>query len=389
MKRAGGSVIVVGGSVAGVSAADTLRAEGFDGPITVVGDEPHTAYSRPALSKGMLRGDEDAGVIRLPGLSPSVQVRTATRAVALDVARGIVTVEHEGRREALPFDGLVIATGARARHLGRAPQCHEVVLRGLDDSVALAARLGTASSVLIVGGGFLALELASCVRGMGLDVTVVHVLPPLVRHLGAELANLVVDAARAAGVRFVAVPAGARPLEGADCGVRLPDGVVLTADVLITAVGDRPNVEWLAGSGLSADGPLEVDAGGAVRPGIVAAGDVTATRSATGLLQRTPHWHSAIAQGRAAARSLLGLSAVAPPTPYFWTEAFGLDLRITGCIPAGVAPTVLEGGLQQRDAVLQWRRPDGAPVAAATVNHRMPLVKLSRLARPPLPEVNR
>jgi 3-phenylpropionate/trans-cinnamate dioxygenase ferredoxin reductase component len=389
MTRVLDSVVVVGGCVAGVSAADTLRTEGFEGAITVVGDEPHTAYSRPALSKGVLRGDEDSVSVRLPRLDSSVEVRTSTRAVALDTDRRILTVEHDGRREALAFDGLVIATGVRARRLAAAERPDEFVVRDLDHSVALAAVLKEASSAVIVGGGFLALELASSIRGMGLAVTVVHTLPPLSRHLGTELARLVVDTARAAGVRFVATGPGARALEGDPCGVRLPNGAVVTSDVLVSAIGDRPNVEWLAGSGLSYSGPLEVTAGGIVRPGIVAAGDVTSTRTASGSVERTPHWHSAIAQGRAAARALLGLAAPATPTPYFWTECFGMDIKVTGRIPRWVEPTALEGSLQQREAVLQWRGPDGVPVAAATVNRRMPLVKLSRLARPEFTEVTR
>lgn len=389
MTRVLDSVVVVGGCVAGVSAADTLRTEGFEGTITIVGDEPHTAYSRPALSKGVLRGDEDAVSVRLPSLDSSVEVRTSTRAVALDTDRRILTVEHDGRREALAFDGLVIATGVRARRLAAAERPDEFVVRDLDHSVALAAVLKAASSVVIVGGGFLALELASSIRGMGLAVTVVHTLPPLSRHLGTEVASLVVDTARAVGVRFVATGPGARALEGDGCGVRLPNGAVVTSDVLVSAIGDRPNVEWLAGSGLPYSGPLEVTAGGIVRPGIVAAGDVTSTRTASGSVERTPHWHSAIAQARAAARALLGLAAPATTTPYFWTECFGMDIKVAGRIPRWVEPTALEGSLRQHEALLQWRGPDGVPVAAATVNRRMPLVKLSRLARPEFTEVTR
>jgi 3-phenylpropionate/trans-cinnamate dioxygenase ferredoxin reductase component len=381
-------ILIVGGSVAGVSAADTLRQEGFAGEIIVVGDEPHTAYSRPSLSKGLLRGDEDAEMIRLPPLDPSVEVRTGARAIGLDINRRVVKIEQNGHRQNQRFDGLVIATGAQARSLGMGGDRNEFVLRGLDHSLALSSALKDASSAIIVGGGFLAFELASSIRGMGLAVTVVHARPPLSRHLGGELADLMVSAAREAGVEFIAAGTGALGLAADGRGIQLADGSVLTADVVVSAIGDSPNVEWLAGSGLVNHGALEVGAGGVVAPGIVAAGDVTATRSTSGRFERTPFWHSAIAQGRGAARALLRLAPLVPKTPYSWTEGFGIELKITGRIPLGIAPTVLEGSLKQHDAVLQWRVPDGRPVAAATVNHRMPLIKLSRLAEPQLTEVN-
>ena len=377
-------VLVVGGSVAGISAADTLRAEGFIGGITVIGAEPLRAYARPPLSKAMLIGKETPESIALPPLDADIVVRTGTTAVVLDISAGVLTVDGDGTRESLPFDGIILATGSRARRLAEPGQQGEYVLRTLDDARLLAAAFSRATTVAILGGGFLGMELASSARALGLEVTVVDISPPLRRQLGPDLADLIVSAARDAGVRFHISPAGAA-LAGdrTISGIGLPDGGVIDADVVITAVGDVPNVEWLAGSGLASCGPLEVGVGGFVRPGVVAAGDLVATRHpVTDRLDRTPHWHSAIGQGRAAARTLLyGAPRVAEKeTSYFWTEGFGLDVKITGEIPSGVAPVIVEGSLLGRDAVLQWSV-EGCPRAAASINHRMPLVKLKRLAR--------
>ena len=377
-------VVVVGGSAAGISAADTLRGEGFTGSITVVGAEQHLAYARPPLSKAMLVGTETPESIALPALDADISVLRGTTAVALDLSAGLLSVESDGARESLPFDGLVLTTGSRARRLARPGQRGEHVLRSLDDAHRLASAFSRAQTVAILGGGFLGMELASSARALGLDVTVVDISPPLLRQLGPDLADLIVGQARDAGVRFQISPAGAVLAGDPDIdGVGLADGRLIEADVVITAAGDVPNVEWLAGSGLSAVGPLEVGAGGVCRPGVVAAGDITGTRDpVTGRLQRTPHWHSAISQGRSAARTLLHGAPQTPEfdLPYFWTEGFGLDIKITGEIPSGVAPLVIEGSLPDRCAVLQWIV-DGRPRAAASINHRMPLVKLKRLAR--------
>ena len=383
MTTAPRSVVVVGASIAGTSAADTLRAEGFDGSITLVGDEPHTAYARPSLSKAMLQGHETPESILLPAQGSDVEVLTATRAVSLDLDARLLTVERDGERSTLPFDGIVLATGARARSLAAPEQRGEFVVRCLDDSLALAAALAGARRVAVLGGGFLGMELASSVRAMGLDVTVVDVAPPLLRQLGPTLSDLVVSAARDHGVQLETAPGGAA-LDGRSeiTGIRVADGRVFAADVVISAVGDLPNVEWLTGSGLSSAGPLPTGPGGQVAPGVVAAGDMTGSADAlTGLLTRTPHWHAAIGQGRIAARTLLrgAPQSATPDIPYFWTEGFGLEVKITGTIPAGVEPTVLEGSLADRNALLQWAGPAG-PVAAASINHRMPLVKLKRLA---------
>ena len=377
------SIVVIGASIAATSAVDTLRAEGFDGSIVMIGEEPHPAYTRPSLSKAMLQGVATSDSIALTPLGPDVEVLTNTRAESLHLDDRTVAIRQSGVQSQLRFDGVILATGARARSVLRPGQRGEYVVRCLDDCLALSSALQIAQRVAILGGGFLGMELASSIRSLGVQVTVVDVAPPLLRQLGPTLSDIMSRAARDHGVHIEVSPAGAT-LHGhpAVKGIRLADGRIISADLVISAVGDVPNVEWLAGSGLASNGPLPVGPGGWVAPGVVAAGDMTGvTDTATGELIRTPHWHAAIGQGRAAARTLLNGKQTnpAPETSYFWTEGFGLEVKITGTIPRHDEPVVLDGDLRSHRALLQWFDSD-RPVAAASVNHRMPLVKLKRLA---------
>lgn len=373
MKR----VVIVGASLAGVTAAGTLRAEGYDGAITVVGDEGVGAYARPPLSKGVLAGRDAPDSVVLPTLPDDVEVRHGVRAIGLDAPGGRVLFD-DGR--ALPFDGLVIASGSRARRLFDDGRPGQHVLRTLADCLSLRERLADASSAVIAGAGFLGLEIAATCRALGLDVMVVDREPPLRRALGRALADVVADAARDNGVEVVIAHSDSELIvEDRVRGLRTAHGLELRADVVVTAIGDVPNVEWLRDSPLATRGPLRVDDRCRITPSIVAAGDVCAV----GRAGRTPHWHSAIAQAQTAARALLHGDAAAPlaHVPYVWTEGHGLDVKLCGTPVPGTEPTVVAGSLSDRSALLQWTV-DDTPVAAASVNHRMPLARLRRMAQP-------
>lgn len=383
----GGDIVVVGGSVAAVTAADALRQHGHEGSITVVSEERHAPYVRPPLSKGMLKGTETPESVFISPLRADIDFRTGSRAVGLDRARRRVLLDGG---EELPYDGLVVASGARARRLRpydpQAGDAGELVVRDLDDAVRLRAIFAEAASLIVVGGGFLGMEIASTARGLGLDVTVVDQDPPLVRQFGAFLAEHMTRAALDEGVRLVRAPGGVElPGDGRPTAVRTSEGELLEADVVVSAVGDLPNVEWLADAGLGGPAGLLVDERCRVAPGIVAAGDVVARVSErTGRPRRSPHWGSAIAQARAAAMALL-MGDEAPayrPSPYYWTEQWGLDIKVCGEIMPGSTLNILTGSLEERSALIQWTR-DGAPVAAATVNHRTPLAKLRKIATTP------
>lgn len=382
-------IVVVGGGIAGVTAADTLRQKGFDGELTIVGDEPHAAYSRPALSKALLRDPDGLTAHELPPAAHGGTELRGVGAVGLDVDARTVLLD-DGER--LAYDGLVIASGCRARRLGEsasgsaapsnAPE--ELTLRSIDDAWRLRSRVAERPSVVVVGGGPLGMEIASSCLDNGCEVTLVSQGPPLLAQLGGHLSDLFVSAAVARGLRVVE-SAGAHLVRGASrTRVVLAEGSVLEASLLVTAVGDRPNVEWLEGSGLLANGALVADASGRVRPGVVAAGDVASVPTPHGI-RRVPLWSSAIDQARTAAASLLGNAAPASGDhrPYFWTEQFGLSLKAVGHLPLAGDPELVDGEPGEVRKLLRWNAADASSGSAAVaVNYRIPIPKLRRLCEP-------
>lgn len=373
------SIVIVGGSIAAVTAAQVLRAEGYEGELTMLSAENQVPYSRVPLSKSVLAGTADQASCELPIATDEVDIRLGQRVIGLDLHSNSV---HLANGTPVTFDGLIIASGARARKLSQSGQSGEHVLRDASDIPALVERLSTARTAVVVGAGFLGMEIASTCSSLGLDVTVIDRDPPLRRLLGTWLSELVVAKAKAAGVRFVKADDGVRLLGDVQVtGVAYGD-VRLQADVVISAVGDIPNTEWLEGSHLRTRGPIVVDERCVAIPGIVAAGDVAAIRQPSGVITRLPHWNNAVRQARSAALSLLhGPDApIALPDHYFWTEAFGLQIKVCGSIPEQGLPIVLEHNDTQNSYLAQWVAANGNPVAAATVNRKMPVVKLRRLA---------
>ena len=370
---------MVGGSIAALTAVEMLRMEDFDGRITVLSDEDVPPYTRVPLSKGVLAGTESIDDIVLAPLAGDVDLRLRTTATGLDLRRQSVHTTAGP----VPYDGLVLATGSRARRLGR-PDQDERVLRSSADAVRLRDDLAAGRSVLVVGGGFLGMEIASTARTLGKEVTVVDLAPPLDRLLGAVVGGHVRAVAAQAGVRIVVTDGGVRLLGvPTPTGVELVDGTRLEADLVISAVGDVPNVEWLAGSGVQVHGGVVVDSSCRVTPGVVAAGDVTVVAGGDGSLSRSPHWTNAVEQARAAVRALLHGDDAAPyrPSQYCWTEQFGLDVKLVGDLDPQGEPDVLDGSLDQGSALLAW--PDAvAPRSVVAVNHPTAPGKLKRLLRP-------
>lgn len=372
-------VVVVGGSIAALTAVETLRMEDFDGRITVLSDEDLPPYTRVPLSKGVLAGRETADDVVLAPLSDEVDLHLRTPATGLDTENRVVLTPGGPVR----YDGLVIATGARARRIGTANQA-ERVLRSYDEGLRLRNDLGRASSVLVVGGGFLGMEIASTARALGKAVTVVDLAPPLDRLLGTAVGGYVRSVAERAGVRFVLTRGGVRLLGTPfPTGVETADGQRLEADLIVSAVGDVPNVEWLAGSGLPVAGGVLVDERCRVSPHVVAAGDVAVLTTGDGALTRIPSWTNAVEQARAAAMSLLhGDDAPAyRPSRYSWTEQFELDVKMVGSGDPQGEPAVLDGSLAAGAALLAW--PDTVtPQTVVAVNHPTPPAKLKRLLKP-------
>jgi 3-phenylpropionate/trans-cinnamate dioxygenase ferredoxin reductase component len=372
-------IAIVGGSIAAVTAADALRLGGYRGSIVLLSEEQTAPYSRVPLSKAVLAGNASPESSALPVLPEDVETRLGVRAVGLDVRRRRLELSTG---EEVSYDGLVIATGARDRRIVPDEQEGVMPLRTLDDAMALRGRLLGSRDVVVVGGGFLGMEIASTCLEMGIGVTVIDREPPLARLLGRWLSNFVGAVAGAQGVRLVCAPGGVTFLGRPTVHAVSAEGRVYEADVIVSAVGDVPNTEWLATSGLELNAGLVVDARASVTEHVVAAGDVTCTRVPGLGYRRSPHWFSAIHQARVAASTLLlGLDDGPRPDydPYFWTEQFGLAIKICGVIPTGVDPVVLAGDPESRSMLLQWNVAD-VPVAAATVNRTMPISRLRTLA---------
>ncbi|WP_160148717.1 NAD(P)/FAD-dependent oxidoreductase [Amycolatopsis alkalitolerans] len=359
-------IVVVGASAAGTSAVEELVALGHEGRVVLLGAEPHPPYSRPALSKQFLAGD--ARAVSLPDLPAGVEFRPGTTATAVDLRRRTVTFrDTTGATASLRYAGLVVATGCRPRRI-LPPAFGALTVRTIEDATALASALRPDIQVVVVGAGFLGLELATAAVRHGAAVTVIDREPPLRRLLGQEISALVSRRLAEAGATFVLEPGGIAEDQDAARGFRLRSGRRLPADLLIEAVGDEPAAEWLRGSGipLHTNGSVLSDRSGRVGEHVVAAGDVRMSTS------RTPYWSAAIADGRRAARTLLGMPAPAPAPGYFWTEVFGLSVRVLGALPVRGGLRVIDGDLDSAAAVVAWTG------ATAAINHPIPLRRLRR-----------
>lgn len=365
------SIVVVGASLAGLRAAETLRAEGFAGRLVVIGDEPHPPYDRPPLSKGLLTGNvlqSSLGLRQPPDLD--AEWLLGERAVGLD-ARGRAVVLSGGRR--VGYDGLVIATGATPRRPHTLPMDLPgvITLRTLDDAVRLRGELADGPRVAILGGGFIGTEVASSCRALGLDVTLVTAEPLLGRALGG-LAEAACRRALDHGVRVIhpatltAVHGPARVTE-----VVLDDDRRLPADVLVVAIGAAPATGWLEGSGARLADGVVCDASLHVTglPGVVAAGDVARWPHPAlgGRLLRLEHWTNAGEQAAFAARRLLHEDTGAPfaPVPSFWSEQFGTRIQGIGLPHLADRTRVVEGDAAGPRFVAEQLR-DGEVVGVVT-----------------------
>ncbi len=329
-------VVIVGASLAAVHAIESLREHGFQGQVVLAGADRQLPYDRPPLSKEALRhGVEiDKILLRAPEwyADLDVELRLGRTARQLDAGSRQVLLDDG---TALPYDGLVIATGSTPRTLSGYPGTgHVHVLRTVEDSVELHRRLCQARSVVVVGAGFIGLEVAATASEMGLEVSVVEVAPvPLTRVLGDEVGRWFRQYQEEHGVTFYCGGMLDR-IEPGEHGstVQLRDGTRLRTDVVVAGVGARPATDWLAGSGVDvADGVLCDQSLRTSVPGVVAAGDVARWYNALFDEQmRIEQWSNAVEQGRHAATTLLGGDDAYAPVPYFWSDQFDAKMRFVG-----------------------------------------------------------
>ncbi|MGP3927207.1 NAD(P)/FAD-dependent oxidoreductase [Streptomyces sp. 8N616] len=340
----GPGILAVGASLAGLRTCMALRKLGYDGRLTVIGDEPHLPYDRPPLSKEFLLGKADRVDLPLPVADFGITWQIGRRATGLDLAARTVEVDDGAL---FPFEGLVIATGSAARPWpAPMPSAGVHTLRGLDDARALRTALSRGGRLLVIGAGFVGSEVAATARGAGVEVTLVEPAPqPLRRAVGEAAGEFVAALHRRAGVDLrtstrVLSLMGDRELRGA----RLSDGTDVTATAAVVALGSVPSTDWLTESVLCIKDGVLCDRharvllrNGTPAPGVVAAGDVTRWphpwADAPGI--SLGHWSHATEQAETAAQSLLFPEAPADyrPVPSFWSDQYDVKFRSVG-LPA-------------------------------------------------------
>ncbi len=327
-------IAVVGASLGGLRTVEALRRQGVEARITLVGAEQELPYDRPPLSKGILLGKVDATAVRLASPdhldSLDVELRLGTPALGLDVTEHVLTLADGS----LTFDDLVIATGAKSRrpaHLGELSGVH--VLRTLADALAIRRQLEDGPRVVVIGGGVIGAEVASCARALGLAVTIVELAPVLMqRVLGDLIGARMTELARDAGVRL-RLGASVTELVGQTAveAVRLTDGSTMAADLVVIAVGAAPATDWLAGSGLQIEDGIVCDEYLAAAPGVYAVGDVARWyHPLYGRHVRCEHWSAAPEHAQAVAATLAGTPTVSADIPYVWSDQHGVKIQVAG-----------------------------------------------------------
>jgi 3-phenylpropionate/trans-cinnamate dioxygenase ferredoxin reductase component len=360
--------IIVGASLAGATAAATLREEGFDGRVVLIGAEEHRPYERPPLSKDYLRGEagRDKLYVHPDGFyaDHDLELRLGSTAVELDTSGRTLTLDDGDR---LGYDRLLLATGAEPRRLSipGAELDGVLYLRSVDDSDALRERLDAGGSVVVVGAGWIGSEVAASARQRGLDVTVIDPLSvPLERVLGAEIGAVYRDIHTDHGVRMlmdtgVAAFEGDRKVER----VRTSDGGELECDFVVVGVGVQPRTGLGAEAGIAVDDGVVVDARlrtGA--DGVFAAGDVaSAHHPLYGERIRVEHWANALNQGPAAARNMLGRDAPYERLPYFFSDQYDVGMEYSG-FARSWDRVVVRGDPAAREFIAFWM--DGDRVLA-------------------------
>jgi 3-phenylpropionate/trans-cinnamate dioxygenase ferredoxin reductase subunit len=365
--------VIVGAGLAGAKAAETLREEGFDGQVVLVGAETERPYERPPLSKDLLLGtaDRDSPYVHEAGwyAAHDVDLRTGTTVAALDRGRKVVRTSDG---EELRYDRLLLATGATPRRLPvpGADAANVLELRTFADSDRIGETVHDGVRLVVIGAGWIGLEVAAAARQRGAAVTVVEAAAlPLQRVLGDRMAEVFADLHRAHGVDF-RFGAQVRQLRGDGSQVVLADGTTLDADAVLVAVGVRPNVELAEQAGLPVDDGVLVDR--RLRtgdPDVFAVGDIANVDHP--LLRarvRVEHWANALNGGPVAARAMLDRDVSFDLLPYFYTDQYDLGMEYSGWVPPNAkADVVVRGDLDRREFVAFWTV-DGRVAAGMNVN---------------------
>ena len=367
------TMVIVGASLAGAKAAETLRDEGFDGRVVLIGDEPERPYERPPLSKDYLRGDAERATVYVHDAgfyaAQDIELRTSCHVEAIDVASSEVVL---GAGERIAYDRLLLTVGAEPRRLPvpGADLDGVLSLRTLADCDELRPRLEAGGHVVVIGAGWIGAEAAASARQKGLEVTLIEQAGvPLERVLGAEIGAIYRDVHTDHGVRFLG-GAGVQGFEGAGRveRVRLADGRAIDCDFAIVGVGVTPRTELAERSGLTVENGIVVDELLATSaPAIFAAGDVAnAHHPFYGTRIRVEHWANALNQGPAAARAMLGKGTAYDRLPYFFSDQYDVGMEYSGHATAWDR-IVLRGGADSREFIAFWLK-DERVAAGMNVN---------------------
>jgi 3-phenylpropionate/trans-cinnamate dioxygenase ferredoxin reductase component len=382
-----GGLVIVGASLAGMRAAQAARNAGFEGELTVIGEEQHMPYTRPPLSKDLLAGIDDVASAHFPADGLEVTWRLGERATALDLAARRVTLEDGS---AVEFDQVILATGCRARPwTGPGKELEGLhTLRHLDDALALQRALAPKPRLAVVGAGFIGCEVAASARKLGVDVTLVDIASLPMPGLGPTIGEHCAQMHRDHGVDL-RLGTGIAALHGDGAGhveaIELSDGTRIDAQVVVIALGAIPNTEWLDGSGLTLQPGVLCDptlqAVGA--EGVFAAGDIAAWLHplAPDAPTRIEHWTNAAEQG-----TLAGRNAVCDPAerkahtsvPMFWSDQYDVKIQFVGMCAPGDELRVVHGSVAERRFVALYGRA-GRLVGALALSRPRLLMAYRRL----------
>ncbi|HWC79051.1 MAG TPA: FAD-dependent oxidoreductase [Pseudonocardiaceae bacterium] len=370
------SFVIIGAGLAGAKAAEALREQGFTGPLTLVGEERHLPYERPPLSKEYLAGkaERDSFVVHPQEwyAEQNIDLRLGVTASALDPAAHQVTLSDGSTLE---YAKLLLATGSAPRTLpvpgAGADGVH--YLRRVEDADRIKEMLGAGGRLVVIGAGWIGLEVTAAARAANLEVAVVESLDlPLLRVLGKEVAQVFADLHTEHGVSFHygAQVSEIVVTEGKASGVKLADGTELAADAVLVGVGAAPKVSLAQEAGIEVDNGVLVDAGLRTRdPDVFAVGDIAnAAHPVLDRRVRVEHWANALNQPAVAAAGMLGKDAEFANLPYFFTDQYDLGMEYVGYAePGEYDRVVFRGDVGKREFIAFWLR-DNRVLAGMNVN---------------------
>jgi len=365
--------VIVGASLAGAKAAETLRAEGFDGRVVLIGEEAERPYERPPLSKEYLRGEKPAAKLYIHDegfyTDNNIELLTGTRAGSIDTSAREVILPGGDH---IPYSRLLLSTGAAPRRLSLPGADLPGVryLREMGDSDALRAAITAASRVVVIGAGWIGSEVAASARQLGAEVAMVAPeAVPLERVLGPEIGGVYRDLQTEHGVDLhLSTKIEAIVGNSAAHGVRTSGGSVIEGDLVVVGAGAAPRDELARDAGLTLENGIVVDEFlRTSAPDVFAAGDVAATWSTRYNRRiRIEHWANALNQGQAAARNMLGQDTAYVKLPYFYSDQYDLGMEYNG-YAAGWDRVVLRGDRSRREFLAFWLK-SGRVLAALNAN---------------------